>query len=60
MSDPWRYRCPNGHTSWTIRSTDRGFHNGEPAETRYRCETCGAEFNQLFDVKTGRTEGGTA
>ena len=45
--DPWRLRCPNGHTSW------------EHTPDGYRCltgkrfdQSC-AEFDRLVDAKTG-------
>jgi hypothetical protein len=37
----WRYRCPNGHCSWTPLS-----------DGSYRCEHCGY-FEKLTDMKTG-------
>jgi len=58
--EPWRYRCPNGHASWTARDTGDGMRNGEPADTRFRCETCGVEFDRLRDAKTQATAGGEA
>jgi len=39
MSDPWRYRCPNGHTNWTSRND------------QYRCKTCKIDFDELVDMK---------
>lgn len=51
MSDPWRRRCPEGHTSWRTRGD------------RYYCYSCEAHFDQLVDAKTGHpvvTDGGTA
>ena len=41
MSDPWRKRCPNGHTSW----------NYWPTEDRYHCHYCG-DFEKPIDWKT--------
>lgn len=37
MSDTWRYRCPNGHSSF--RRCDGG-QNGKQAKSRYYCNTC--------------------
>jgi len=44
MSDPWRYRCPEGHTSIVRRA-----HGG------YRCQSCDAEYDaDPVDAKSGR------
>lgn len=40
--DPWRRRCPNGHTSWAL------FKSGE---YRYTCRTCGWGGDTLVDWK---------
>lgn len=48
-TDRWRYRCPNGHTSW------------EPTNGHFWCVTCArthnaeGAFDQLHDSKTGAT-----
>jgi len=39
--DPWRYRCPRGHTSWD-----------GPEGGRYYCRSCGEGFDELVDAKT--------
>ena len=39
VSEPWRMRCPNGHSSWTSEGTN------------YWCEVCGDTFDQLHDWK---------
>jgi len=55
MRDPWRYRCPNGHTGWVSRS-------GQDAPVRapkgeYYCLTChqyghgDPSFDELIDMK---------
>ena len=48
MSDPWRYRCPEGHTSWTPVSSDRG-RNGP--HVKYYCRTCKDHYVELIDAK---------
>jgi len=40
MSDPWRWRCPNGHTAWE-----------NTAAVGYRCTTCGESFSELEDAR---------
>lgn len=50
-SDPWRYRCPNGHTWITAHSMND--QHGPEAETKYRCRSCGWEGDRLIDQKTG-------
>ena len=48
-ADPWRLRCPNGHTSWT------------PKGDHYWCEGCGQLVDDLIDTKQPlRADGGTA
>ena len=42
-ADPWRFRCPEGHASWTPRSTAGDYY----------CEACDATFTRLVDAKTG-------
>ena len=48
MRDPWRYRCPNKHTSWQSRNTNSS--NGQEAQAEYYCEHCGP-FDELVDMK---------
>ena len=48
MTDPWRYRCPEGHTSWTPVSSDRG-RNGP--HVKYYCRTCKDHYDELIDAK---------
>lgn len=43
MSDPWRYRCPEGHTSLESRTRSG----------TYRCRPCDEIYDQLLDAKTG-------
>lgn len=40
---PWRFRCPNGHTSYSIRQT-RGV---------IKCHSCGQEYRYKIDAKDG-------
>ncbi len=42
-SDPWRYRCPNGHSSIEYY----------PGTDFYYCQTCGAHFpaDEVLDLK---------
>lgn len=49
MSDPWRTRCPNGHTSVTLRVGGPQSSREEPA---YTCKHCG-DVPYVVDVKTG-------
>lgn len=43
MREPWRYRCPEGHSSIQTRQ-----HGG------YRCHSCGCEYAaEPVDAKTG-------
>jgi len=42
--EPWRYRCPRGHTSWA-----------GPEGGRYYCQSCEAGFDELVDAKTTAT-----
>jgi tRNA(Ile2) C34 agmatinyltransferase TiaS len=37
--EPWRWRCPEGHTSWEV--------SGEG----YRCRRCRERFPQLVDAR---------
>lgn len=51
MKDPWRYRCPRGHSSWHHRQSEF-----VESESEYYCEACGRyhddpHFNQLQDMK---------
>jgi len=55
MNDPWRYRCPNGHTSWQARQSDLVESGGA-----YYCIACkqngiDPHFDELADAKTGKT-----
>lgn len=52
MKDPWRYRCPNGHTSWSGRKNvnGTGYGGGPTATAKYYCEHCGP-FDELIDMK---------
>jgi len=45
MEQPWRYRCPNGHSSWR--------HRGG----RLHCKMCNERFDQedLVDVTSEET-----
>lgn len=47
---PWRYACPNGHRQVTRRqgSIQAGYGDN------WRCLTCGANYAQVRDLKTGR------
>lgn len=38
MTEPWRWRCPNGHTRW------------RPRGDGYRCKSCGEVFTELVDA----------
>jgi transposase-like protein len=42
-ADPWRYRCPNRHSSWT----------GFATSNEYLCKTCGVRFTEedLLDLR---------
>ena len=42
--EPWRYRCPRGHTSWS-----------GPEGGRYYCRSCGEGFDELVDAKPTAT-----
>lgn len=42
MHEPWRRRCPEGHTSWRCHGPD------------YYCTQCERYFETLVDAKTGR------
>jgi len=48
MTDPWRYRCPEGHTSWTPVSSDQ--HRGRQT-VKYYCRTCKDHYSELIDAK---------
>jgi hypothetical protein len=49
QSQKWRYRCPNGHTTW------------ETTNNHMWCRSCSKqldvdpEFWELYDQKTGET-----
>lgn len=48
MSDPWRHRCPEGHTALKRYGED------------YYCQSCDQVYDHLVDAKTGRVvTGGT-
>jgi tRNA(Ile2) C34 agmatinyltransferase TiaS len=38
-AEPWRWRCPAGHTSW------------ESARDGYRCRMCEERFSELVDAR---------
>ena len=46
-ADPWRYRCPNGHSSWVSLATS----------DEYKCKFCGIRFpaDELLDLKAEGT-----
>lgn len=52
MTQDWRYRCPNGHTSWVRRVSHH-------ADAPYYCDSCERHghdqyrFDALVDAKTG-------
>ena len=49
MTDTWRYRCPEGHTSWERRvAYDTDWK--QEAQAEYYCEHCGP-FDELVDIK---------
>ena len=49
MSEPWRYRCPEGHTSIEQRSSKEA----------YRCRSCERTYyGEPVDVKRDRGGGG--
>jgi len=50
MTDPWRYRCPDGHTN--IETRVRTMQNDTGIQ--YRCRTCEKTYERLIDVKTGK------
>lgn len=57
MTDPWRYRCPNGHTTFQYRSRDP--RHGVEAGSKYYCSTCNRNgldphHDVLIDHKTGK------
>lgn len=45
MADPWRYRCPRGHSDWRTRSDGTYYCKG--------CARSGADpkFDDLVDMK---------
>ena len=49
VADPWRRRCPEGHTTVIHRSGKRG-----DVPAHYDCESCETEYEYVVDVKTGR------
>ena len=46
-ADPWRYRCPNGHSSWVSLATS----------DKYKCKFCGIRFppEELRDLRDENT-----
>jgi len=57
MSPPknWRYRCPNGHTSWSPR-----VNRDTTAKSDYYCRVCAKNnhdphFDHLQDLKQETT-----
>jgi DNA-directed RNA polymerase subunit RPC12/RpoP len=46
-ADPWRYRCPHGHSSWVSLATS----------DEYKCKSCGSRFrgDELLDLKEENT-----
>ena len=46
-ADPWRYRCPNGHSSWVSLATS----------DEYRCKSCGVRFqeHEMLDMQEEET-----
>ena len=56
-SDPWRYRCPNGHVNFKVK-VGSSLH-GEDARSKYYCDSCrkvgtDPHFDEPIDAKTGR------
>lgn len=49
IREPWRWRCPNGHTSWR-RAAD-GYHCGTGMRHDYSC----AHFDDLVDAKENQS-----
>jgi hypothetical protein len=52
-SEPWRYRCPKGHTGWKSRT---GKQAGKLPGSDYYCLTCheagnDPHFDELVDMK---------
>lgn len=52
-SDPWRYVCPECR-SVTVRTWVTGTPHGKPAVSKYQCQKCGWQGDELLDKKTGR------
>ena len=46
--EPWRKRCPKGHTTVVRVTAGPQSNRDEPA---YVCESCEAEYNYIVDVK---------
>jgi len=49
--DPWRYRCPNGHTSWKAVNSWQ-----KQSQSKYYCRSCqqygnDPHFDELQDMK---------
>lgn len=56
MTEPWRFRCPNGHTSFQFRPGNP--NHGVDAKTRYYCPVCrdtgrSPHHEFVIDAKTG-------
>jgi len=57
--EPWRYRCPEGHTNWQSRQS--GIHH---SEAPFYCMSCkdgdglSPHFEKLTDAKTGKRVSG--
>lgn len=47
-AEPWRRRCPFGHSDWERNSTPSG-------QDRYYCKSCEVHFSQLVDAKRDTT-----
>lgn len=51
FGDPWKWRCPNGHTAWVVR-LDGTRKRGSDGSKYYVCRTCEkygdpVEFDEL-------------
>ena len=57
-ADPWRYRCPEGHTDVVERRDERSRGGAAPA-TRFYCRSCkdgdgDPHCEHVIDAKTGQ------
>lgn len=52
MTDPWRYRCPNGH-SCIVARIENSMHAPQEPEAKYYCKICQTSFDTPIDAKTG-------